>query len=146
MCDCLMMMYSQEQQLQTTHGTNLDDMETSTFVTDQFLTNVRHLIGYAIDAVHSGESSVVDRAILYLAVFQNSLQQPCRSISSTICLLTLRSISASRSSSPWKKRHRYGDRYVIFFVARLNIRIHIGLFAGDLFSAREKCSSSHVQR
>jgi hypothetical protein len=29
-------------------------METSTFVTDQFLTNVRNLIGYAIEAVHSG--------------------------------------------------------------------------------------------
>ncbi|CAF3419930.1 unnamed protein product [Rotaria sp. Silwood1] len=42
-----------EQQLETTHGTNLDDMETSTFVTDQFLTNVRNLIGFAIEAVHS---------------------------------------------------------------------------------------------
>lgn len=35
-------------------GTNLDDMETSTFVTDQFLTNVRDLIGFAIEAVHNG--------------------------------------------------------------------------------------------
>ncbi|CAF5138299.1 unnamed protein product, partial [Rotaria magnacalcarata] len=40
-----------EKQLETTHGTNLDDMETSTFVTDQFLTNVRKLIGFAIEAV-----------------------------------------------------------------------------------------------
>ena len=44
----------QEQQLEITHGTNLDDMETSTFVTDQFSTSVRNLIGYAIDAVHNG--------------------------------------------------------------------------------------------
>ena len=51
----LTMMCSQEQQLQTTHGTNLDDMDTSTFVTDQFLTNVRTLIGHAIDAVHNGQ-------------------------------------------------------------------------------------------
>jgi hypothetical protein len=29
-------------------------MESSTFVTDQFLTNVRNLIGYAIEAVHNG--------------------------------------------------------------------------------------------
>ncbi|CAF2873707.1 unnamed protein product [Rotaria sp. Silwood2] len=42
-----------EKQLETTHGTNLDDMETSTFVTDQFLTNVRNLIGFAIEAVHN---------------------------------------------------------------------------------------------
>jgi hypothetical protein len=44
----------QEQQLETTHGTNLDDMETSTFVTEQFLANVRSLIAFAIEAVHSG--------------------------------------------------------------------------------------------
>jgi len=43
-----------EQQLEITHGTNLDDMESSTFVTDQFLTNVRSLIGYAIEAVDNG--------------------------------------------------------------------------------------------
>ncbi len=43
-----------EQQLEITHGTNLDDMESSIFVTDQFLTNVRSLIGYAIEAVHNG--------------------------------------------------------------------------------------------
>lgn len=42
-----------EQQLEATHGTNLDEMETSNFVTSQFLTNVRNLIGSAIDAVHS---------------------------------------------------------------------------------------------
>ncbi|CAF3314506.1 unnamed protein product [Rotaria socialis] len=40
-----------EKQLETTHGTNLDDMEMPTFVTDQFLTNVRKLIGFAIEAV-----------------------------------------------------------------------------------------------
>ncbi|CAF4933445.1 unnamed protein product, partial [Rotaria socialis] len=38
-----------EKQLETTHGTNLDDMEMPTFVTDQFLTNVRKLIGFAIE-------------------------------------------------------------------------------------------------
>ena len=42
--------------MEVTHGTNLDDMETSPFVTDQFLASVRHLIGCAIEAVHSGES------------------------------------------------------------------------------------------
>lgn len=34
-------------------------METSTFVTVQFLENVRKLIGYAIDAVHTGSSLLV---------------------------------------------------------------------------------------
>ena len=40
-----------EQQIETNHS---DQMETSSFVTDQFLTPVRNLIGYAIEAVQHG--------------------------------------------------------------------------------------------
>jgi hypothetical protein len=67
-CDDLLYAdFFQERQLETTHGTNLDDMETSTFVTVQFLENVRKLIGYAIDAVHHGSSIILMHRIIQLS-------------------------------------------------------------------------------
>ncbi len=44
----------QEQQLSAVTDFNPDEMETSAFVTDQFLANIRFLIEHAIEAVQNG--------------------------------------------------------------------------------------------
>lgn len=62
--------YFQEQQLEISHGKNLDEMESSTFVTEQFLTNVRNLIGYAIEAVHNGLKRDFILISKYLNIFR----------------------------------------------------------------------------
>lgn len=45
--------------METIQGTNLEEMETSTFVTDQFLTQIRNLIGHAIEAVQHGSKEEI---------------------------------------------------------------------------------------
>jgi hypothetical protein len=56
--------------LEISHGKNLDEMESSTFVTEQFLTNVRNLIGYAIEAVHNGLKRDFILISKYLNIFR----------------------------------------------------------------------------
>lgn len=45
-------------------------MESSAFVSDQFLANVRNLIGYAIEAVHNGLRKLICRKKFLIIYFR----------------------------------------------------------------------------